>query len=324
MASPSSAAKYSLQVRRTFPVAREKMFAMCSQPEHLEQWMGRVDPRNVVKYREFDFRVGGGHLFENRTADGIVFLNRDEFLEIKPPERIKFTWAWQQMDAMGKKIAELDGTVLTVEFFDRGDSTEVVLTHEQFTDTAIRDRHNAGWNLCFDRLGEHLADLQKNPGAGGRGLDPKTSLEIRRVFAAPRQKVYDAWTQLEHLQHWMCRDVPTHDVKYLEFDVKPGGRYAIQVKTPEGVTYIGRGIFREVKPPEKIVFTWGWTRSPDDPKEPLQKSETTVTVELLDRGAKTEMVFTHTNFVHTKELEDTRKGWGGCFDVLEQYLKSRK
>jgi uncharacterized protein YndB with AHSA1/START domain len=324
MASPSSAAKYSLQVRRTFPVPREKMFAMWSQPQHLEQWVGRVDPRNVVKYRKFDFREGGGHLFENRTADGIVFLNRGEYLEIKPLEKIKFTWALEQFDSAGKKIGEVNGTVVTVEFFDQGNSTEVVLTHEQFTHPEMRDRHNAGWNLCFDRLGEHITDMQKNLNAGTQGLDPKTSLEIRRVFKAPRQKVYDAWTQLEHLQHWMCRDVPTHDVKYVELDVRPGGRYTIQVKTAEGVTYIGRGIFREVKPPEKLVFTWGWTRSPEDPKEPLQKSETTVTVELVDRGASTEMVFTHTNFVHAKELEDTRKGWGGCFDVLEQYLEGRK
>jgi uncharacterized protein YndB with AHSA1/START domain len=323
MASPSSAAKYSLQVRRTFPVAREKMFAMWSQPGHLEQWMGRVDPRNVVKYREFDFRVGGGHLFENRTADGIVFLNRGEYLEIKPPEKIRFTWGWEQFDAGGKKIDEVNGTVITVEFFDRGNSTEVVLTHEQFSEEAMRDRHNTGWNFCFDRLGEHIANMQTNPHAG-LGLDPRTSLEIRRVFAAPRQKVYDTWTQLEHLQHWMCRDVPTHDVKYLELDVRPGGRYTIQVKTPEGVTYLGKGTFREVKPPEKLVFTWGWARSQEDPKEPLEKNETLVTVLLVDHGASTEMVFTHTNFVHTRELEDTRKGWGGCFDVLGQYFEKRK
>lgn len=324
MASPSSAAKYSLQVRRTFPLAREKMFAMWSQPQHLEQWMGRVDPRNVVKYREFDFQFGGGHLFENRTADGIVFLNRGEYLEIKAPEKIRFTWAWEQFDPAGKKIGELDGTVLTVEFLDRGNSTEVLLTQEQFTDPAMRDRHNAGWNLCFDRLGEHIADIQKNPNASERGLDPKTSLEIRRVFSAPRQKMYDAWTRLEHLQHWMCRDVATHDVKYLELDVKPGGRYTIQVKTPEGITYLGKGTFREVKPPEKLVITWGWTQSPENEKAPLQKSETLVTVVLVDRGASTEMVFTHTTFVHVKDLEDTRKGWGGCFDVLERYLEGRK
>lgn len=83
MASPSPAAKYSLQVRRTFPVPREKMFAMWSQREHLEQWIGRVGPQNVVKFREFDFRVGGGHRFEYRTPDGIVFLSRGECLEIK-------------------------------------------------------------------------------------------------------------------------------------------------------------------------------------------------------------------------------------------------
>lgn len=217
----------------------------------------------------------------------------------------------------------MNGTILKVDFFDRGGSTEVVLTHEFFTDPAMRDRHNAGWNVCFDRLGEHLEEMRKNANSG-EGLDSDTILEIRRIVKAPRQRVYDAWTRLEHLHHWMCRDVPTHDVTYLELDVKPGGRYTIQVKTPEGVTYLGKGTFKEVKSPEKLVFTWGWTRSPEDPKEPLQKNETTVTVELVDRGTSTEMVFTHTNFVHAKELEDARKGWGGCFDVLEEYLKSRK
>ncbi len=79
------------------------------------------------------------------------------------------------------------------------------------------------------------------------------TLQIRRTFTAPREKVFRAWTELEALDQWMCRDVPTHEVKYLELSVRTGGRYRIEVKDPAGETYLGQGVYREVKPPEKLV-----------------------------------------------------------------------
>ncbi len=65
----------------------------------------------------------------------------------------------------------------------------------------------------------------------------------------------------------MCRDVPTHEVKYLELNVRTGGRYRIEVKDPHGETYLGQGVYREVKPPEKLVFTW---LGPNLPARPMK------------------------------------------------------
>jgi uncharacterized protein YndB with AHSA1/START domain len=125
--------------------------------------------------------------------------------------------------------------------------------------------------------------------------DPGFSLRIKRTFQAPREKVWAAWTERKVLEQWMCRDVPTHDPKYTGLDVRLGGRYAIEIKQPDGVIYRGSGTFREVKPPEKLVFTWAWTRTPESAKEPTE-AETLVTVQLFERGNATEMVFTHEGF----------------------------
>jgi uncharacterized protein YndB with AHSA1/START domain len=123
----------------------------------------------------------------------------------------------------------------------------------------------------------------------------------------------------------MCRDVPTHDPKYTELDVRPGGRYVIEIPVPkEGFTYRGSGVFREVKPPEKLVFTWAWEQVPPAKVTPedLDGSESLVTIELFARGNSTEMIFTHENFPNAKVRDSHQKGWDGCFAVLEKYLNT--
>jgi uncharacterized protein YndB with AHSA1/START domain len=156
-----------------------------------------------------------------------------------------------------------------------------------------------------------------NPAPG-----PALSLEVRRVFQAPREKVWAAWTERKGLEQWMCRDVPTHDPKYIELDVRPGGRYVIEIKQPDGVVYRGSGTFREVKPPEKLVFTWSWTRTPPNAKEQEPKG-TLVTVQLFERGKATEMLFKHEGFDSDQMRESHKKGWDGCFEKLAEHLKAQ-
>lgn len=152
----------------------------------------------------------------------------------------------------------------------------------------------------------------------------ETRLEIRRTFAAPRAKVFAAWTERDRLEQWMCRDVPTHAPKYTELDLRPGGRYVIEIPVPkEGFSYRGYGVFREVKPPEKLVFTWAWQKLPAGQGKPeeLQQTASLVTVELIDRGNSTEMIFTHEGFADLKMREEHQRGWDGCFEKLAAYLR---
>ena len=155
------------------------------------------------------------------------------------------------------------------------------------------------------------------------GISSETRLEIRRTFAAPREKVFAAWTRREELEKWMCRDVPEHNPKYTQLDLRPGGRYEIKISVPsEGFTYRGYGTFREVKPPEKLVFTWAWEQIPPPKKNPedMEDTESLITVQLIDRGKSTEMIFTHENFTTAKVRDSHKKGWKGCFDALEKVL----
>ncbi len=119
--------------------------------------MCRDDPKNAPRYTEFDVRPGGTNRMEIRTADGNVYHQRVTFREIKAPEKLVFTWAWERFSASGQMEEQQDETLVTVEFHERGNSTEVVLTHEVFRDAEQRDRHNTGWNGCFDMLAKLLA-----------------------------------------------------------------------------------------------------------------------------------------------------------------------
>jgi uncharacterized protein YndB with AHSA1/START domain len=146
--------------------------------------------------------------------------------------------------------------------------------------------------------------------------------QIRRLFAAPKEKVYRAWIEREALEQWMCRDVPTHRVKYLELEVKTGGGYVMEVTdTATGEKYIGHGIYREVTPPDKLVFTWAWKRREPDGREVSLHPETQVTVEFYERGRSTEVVLTHEFFETEKTARSTEKGWEGCFDALAHFVE---
>ena len=72
---------------------------------------------------------------------------------MRPPERIVFTWHWTKTTQDGENLhPQSPDTVVTVEFHERGDVTEVVLTHGVFGSQGDYNDHQGGWNGCFDLL----------------------------------------------------------------------------------------------------------------------------------------------------------------------------
>jgi uncharacterized protein YndB with AHSA1/START domain len=151
---------------------------------------------------------------------------------------------------------------------------------------------------------------------------PETKLQVRRMIMAPRDKVFQAWTQRALLERWMCRPTPDREVKYHELDVRPGGRYRLETVSPTGDLYMLEGTYREIRPPEKLVFTWAWTRTPDKGSPIKENEETLVTVEFLERGKVTEVVLTHEKFSSAEIRERHEHGWNGCFDTLNGVLQA--
>jgi uncharacterized protein YndB with AHSA1/START domain len=142
----------SLKIKRVFQAPREKVFAAWTQKEQLEKWMCKPHPDMTTTYLKFDVREGGSHALECHLPNGQLYVNHGTYKTVRPPEKLVFTWEWERFDEQRKKVGGLTGTLVTVDFYERGGATEVVLSHEFFPSEQERDAHNRGWNLTFNLL----------------------------------------------------------------------------------------------------------------------------------------------------------------------------
>ena len=145
MASPVLSPATTLRIRRTFDAPREKLFQAWIDPEKMTEWFCHAKPNLIGKLVVMDVRSGGQYGFDVSDASGKVFKVRGEYLEIKEPEKLVFTWFWETEPAYGN-------TVVTLEFVDLGNKSELILTHERFANSDARDKHSIGWAFCLDSL----------------------------------------------------------------------------------------------------------------------------------------------------------------------------
>jgi uncharacterized protein YndB with AHSA1/START domain len=137
-------------------------------------------------------------------------------------------------------------------------------------------------------------------------------LRITRVFDAPRELVFKMWTDPEHAKHWW--GPRHHPAVKMEMDPRPGGRWRHCLRSVETGDLWHHGVFREVVPPERLVFTFAWE------EEGERGLETVVTVTFTDQGGKTLMHFHHAPFESDGERDGHGEGWTSTFDRLDDYL----
>jgi uncharacterized protein YndB with AHSA1/START domain len=82
---------------------------------------------------------------------GTVHHLRSVYREVKPPEKIAFTWQWEAEAAAAETLVALGFFAL-----QKGDSTEVVPNHERFASEEEKQKHNHGWAGCLDQLANFL------------------------------------------------------------------------------------------------------------------------------------------------------------------------
>lgn len=117
-----------------------------------------------------------------------------------------------------------------------------------------------------------------------------------------------AFATYEAMQTWFgpaeCRPVSG------TVDFRGGGRYRIDMQTPNGITTVA-GRYTGIVLPEKIAFTWRWL---DD--ENWADIHSQVAIKLRDKDGGTEMRFTQTGFPSTESRDNHEHGWCGSFDKL--------
>jgi uncharacterized protein YndB with AHSA1/START domain len=155
---------------------------------------------------------------------------------------------------------------------------------------------------------------------------------ISRVFDAPRELVWKAFTEAEHMKQWWGPKGFT--VIASKMDLRPGGTYHYGMKAPDGSTIWGKFVFREIVAPERMVFVnsfsdeaGGTTRHPGHQSWPLEMV-TVFTFEDIGDG-KTRFTTRWSPLNATDEERKTfdtnhnsmRQGWTGTLDNLEAHLK---
>ena len=141
-------------------------------------------------------------------------------------------------------------------------------------------------------------------------LATKPSLTLKRRLNAPPAKVYAAWTEPAKIARWFGPQGA--EVLRAEADVRVGGRYRVVFRVPDGDEHDVSGVYREVVPNQKLVFTWAWISTPE--------RESLVTVALKRDGDGTALTLTHEQFFDEPARDRHRSGWSGVLDNLESYV----
>jgi uncharacterized protein YndB with AHSA1/START domain len=146
-------------------------------------------------------------------------------------------------------------------------------------------------------------------------LSPETTLKVRRVFQAPRERVFRAWTDAKELALWFHPSAE-YSTQVPELDLKVGGKYKVEMHHKGGNIHRVGGTYREIKSPERLVFTWRWEQDPS-------ANESLVTIEFLDLGPSTEVLLTHVQLPSAEEREKHEHGWNGCLAQLAAYVQAK-
>jgi uncharacterized protein YndB with AHSA1/START domain len=143
-------------------------------------------------------------------------------------------------------------------------------------------------------------------------LETRPSLVLHRKFPVAPEKVWRAWTDPQALARWWGPG-GNDPVSLAELDLRVGGRFRIVFGGPEGREHECAGVYKEVVPNRKLVFSWCWPRTTPD-------RVSQITVLFRAEGGGTDMEFRHEQFFDEAARDGHRRGWTETFAKLAAFL----
>ncbi len=157
-------------------------------------------------------------------------------------------------------------------------------------------------------------------------LTPEGNLVFTRVFDAPREMVWKAWTEPEHVKRWWGPD--TYTSPTVKIDLRVGGKYLFAMRSPEGQDFWSTGTFREVVPVERLVMTDSFSNEKGEIVSPTVygmsadiTDEFLMTITFEDLGGKTRMTLVHSGMPEGEMREMSILGMNQSFDKMAESLK---
>ncbi|MGC2195919.1 MAG: SRPBCC domain-containing protein [Terriglobales bacterium] len=147
---------YRMSVRRRMPAPREVVYEAWIDPQGIREWMcpGDVTSAEAV----LDVRVGGSYriVMKGKERDHV---HTGVYQIVEPNSKLVFTWTQEGSEA---------STLVTVEFLAHGSESELVLTHERFTQQDVSKRYESGWGTIADKLAGYLTQRTRATASGGK------------------------------------------------------------------------------------------------------------------------------------------------------------
>ncbi len=222
-----------LVVERTIDAPVERVWKAITTKEDMGRWFFELEEFKAKAGFEFGFTV---------EHEGFTYVHHCKVMEAVPNKKLAFTWRYE---------GHAGDSLVTIELVAEGKQTRVKLTHaglETFPAIPAFARVNfmGGWTQI---IGSALGDFVENA---------DREIVISREFNAPRELVWEAWTNPEHVANWWGPRGFTTTIE--EMDVRPGGVWKHVMHGPDGTNYPNKSVFKEVVKPERIVYSHGGGR----------------------------------------------------------------
>jgi uncharacterized protein YndB with AHSA1/START domain len=243
-------------VIRHFDAPAARVFDAWLDPAAVGHWLFAT-PTGEMLHVEVDARVGGEFVIAEKRGEQVA-EHFGRYMEIDRPKRLVFTFAADRTEKP---------SLVVVEITPDDTGCELRLTHTMDAKWAeYADRTRSGWTMVLAGLhNEITADRQ---------------IVMTRIFDAPRDLVWHAWTDPDHVDHWWGPNGFLNET--LEMEVRAGGMWRYVMHGPDGTDYDNRIVYREVVAPERLVYR----HSSDIDDDPMAFE---VTVTFAAQGDKTHL-----------------------------------
>ena len=285
---------------RVFEAPREMVYQAWTDPKHVAKWWGPKGSTNSIQ--SMDVRPGGALRITTHGPDGVENPNEIVYEEVVKPERLVYLHGDEREPGYVR---------VTVTFTEDGGKTTVTI--EMLFKTAAKREEIVVKRGAFEVVNQSMDRLAERLAAMKAAAPPAHELTMTRIFDAPRETVFAAWTDAERLKRWWGPKGFTNPV--CEFDARPGGAIRIHMRAPNGVIYPMTGVVLEIAPPERLVFV---SAALDEKGDALFEILNTVTFAAL--GGKTQVTLHATVTMETAEapryLAGMEMGWSLSLDRL--------
>ncbi|HZG85628.1 SRPBCC family protein [Paenibacillus sp.] len=301
-----------LIVTRMLKAPRELVFQTWTEPRHLANWWG---PEGFsITIRSIEVKPGGIWDYVMHGPDGTDYVNRIRYVDVVRPERLDYIHG---DDAADERFR------VSVTMADRDGATELTMrmtfpSAEELQYTVEKYGAAEGAKSTLSRLAQALD-----------AFDAAT-LKLTRAFDAPRELVFRAWTDPEHLKRWWGPKDFVLDV--MAFDLRPDGAFHYRLTHPDGTVMWAKFRFLDIASPSKLVFVNSFSdaagsvaRAPFSAQYPLEVMNLVTFAEANGRTIVT--MQSAPIYASEEEAEFFRsmhpsmqQGFGTAFDQLADHL----